>query len=100
MRRNRTKSRVSQRHRLHEFVDLAFAVGELIDSHTSLIQQREMQVRKRRRLGVADVTSANLATGHENGQVQVIVHVRVAHAASIKDERMIEKRSVAVGSGL
>ena len=40
------------------------------------------------------------ASRDDNRQVQVIVHIRVAHAAAEHDDRVIEQRAVAVGRGL
>src|SRR5262245_14393486 len=52
-----TPSEPSQRQKL---VDLALAVGELVETHADLVEQRQMQVGQRRRLRVLDVSSALL----------------------------------------
>ena len=59
-----------------------------------------MQVRHRLRLRVLQVASAprpaGAAAGDHDRQVGVVVHVRVAHAAAVQVERMVQQRAVAV----
>src|SRR5688500_2339715 len=63
-----------------------------------------MQIRERDRLLVADVTvpfhPAGRATGHENGQIRVVMDVRIADAAAVENERMVEQRAATLGRGL
>jgi hypothetical protein len=63
-----------------------------------------MEIRERDRLLVTDVTvalhTASRTTGHENGQIRVVMDVRVADAAAIENERMVEQRATALGRGL
>src|SRR3954451_9819680 len=48
-------SAISQR---EQFIDAPFAVGKCIKPHTDALEQREMEIRERRRLGVLDMTRA------------------------------------------
>ena len=52
------------------------------------VQQREVQIRQRRRFRVADVLAAAHAArrpaGNEDRQVGVVMYVRVPHPASVE----------------
>ena len=65
------------------------------------VEQRQVQVGQRRRLGVPDVPaaahSAGRAAGDDDRQVHVIVDVGIAHAAAVQIKRMVEQRAVALG---
>ena len=67
------------------------------------VEQGEVEIGKRDGLFVAQVAvPANPGGGtarKEDGQVRVVVHVRIADAAAEKDQRMIEERPVPLGDG-
>src|SRR5262245_27323733 len=56
-----------------QLIDLALAVGERVEVHADLVQQRQVEVRERRRLRVLDMARAfdppRAAAGDENRQV-------------------------------
>src|SRR5688572_25944785 len=75
-----------------ERVDFPRAVLERIEPHSHRVEQRQVEVRKRRRLVVLDMTSAAHLAGcpacDNDGQVHVIVNVGIAHAAAVEVERI------------
>ena len=91
------------RQRLKQLIHLAPAVGERVEPDAHLVEQRQVQVGQRRRLGEADVAaashSARGAAGDEDRQVVVVVQVGVAHAAAVQEERMVQQRAVAFRRG-
>ena len=80
----------SQSCRLAQVVEFSVAVGELVERNADLVEQREMQIRERRRVLVANVTptfhSPRRPPRNNDRQVRVIMKVGVAHAAAIKEE--------------
>src|SRR5262249_34697526 len=83
-----------------QFVDRTLAVGELIEPRAELLEQRQMQVRERRRLRILNVAAAlhlsGAAAGDDDRQVDVIVDVRIAHTAAVEHHRVVEQRAAAV----
>ena len=90
----------SNAQRFEQRVHLAVAVAELVEADAYLIEQCEMKVGQRRGFVETDVPSAlhaaGSAPGHDDREVRVVVHVRVAHAAAVEVQRVVEERSVAV----
>src|SRR5262245_29944501 len=71
-----------------QLVDFSLAVRELVQPYANLVEQREVQVREWRWFGVLDVPPAlhlsGAAAGDDDRQVDVIVNVRIAHAAAVE----------------
>src|SRR5688572_28204982 len=59
----RLPSRISDRKGCEQFIDLAVAVGERVETHADLVQQRQMQIGQRRSLVVADMPPAAHLSG-------------------------------------
>src|SRR5437764_13823466 len=82
-------------------VDLAGAVGERIETNADSVEQRQVQIRQRRRLDILDVpAAANLpgsAAGDDDRQVDMVVNVGITHAAAVQIQRMVEQCAVAIG---
>ena len=70
--------------------------------YSYLVEQAEMEIGQWDWLLVLDVASslqlARSAAGDKYRQVHVIMHIGVAHSAAEKVYRMVQQRSVAVGS--
>ena len=81
-----------------------FIIGRTVGWIAHAIEQCEMEICQIRGLGEADMTAPFQAglrpTRHQQGQVLVIVNARVAHAAAVDVNRMIEERSIAIRSSL
>src|SRR5437667_6739461 len=64
-----------------------------------LIKERQVQVGERDGFLKADMPAAfhtaGRVTGYQDRQIDVVMHVRVPHAAAVKDQRVIEQRAVA-----
>src|SRR5262245_53800341 len=85
-----------------ERIDRSVAVAKSVDLAAVLVRNRQPQVpdrRPRRELHVA-MPLANAAANADHRQRIAGMRVRVAHAAAVHDQRVIEHRSVAIGSGL
>src|SRR5262249_60941496 len=67
------------------------------------IEQREVKIGQRHWLLVANMATALQAgagaASDQDREVVVIMKARITHAAAVHIDRMIEKRSSAVGSG-
>src|SRR4029079_8292148 len=59
-RAERLRARAPGKLQHQQLVDLALAVGERVETDANLVEQRQVQVGQRRRLGVLDVPSALL----------------------------------------
>ena len=72
--------------------------------NANAIQQCEVKIGQRRSLLVPDMPAAlqagSSAARDEDRKVIVIVKAGITHAAAIHVDRVIEKRAVAIGSGL
>src|SRR5947209_20443304 len=88
----------SQGKRLQQLRNFAGAVGERIEAHSGPVEQRQVQIRERRRLRVFYVASSlsSAATGDQDREVGVIVLVAVAHPAAVKVNRVVQQRSIAI----
>src|SRR5436190_22832946 len=90
----------SNRQRFKECVNFAFAVGKVIEANADFVKQRQVKIRERRRLRELDMTSAfHSARGtasNDDGQVRMIMQIRVSHATAVEEQRMIEQRTAAV----
>src|SRR5262245_54940089 len=79
------------RQRLKQLILLAVAVRELVEPNAGFVEQRQVQIRQRSRFGVFEMAiplqSRRAAAGNKDGQVRVIVNVRVADTAAVKIER-------------
>ena len=75
-----------------------------VQMHAHLVEQRQVEIRQRRRILESDVPAALEAraspAGHHDRQVRVIVDVGIAHAAAQQIERVVEQRAVAIGRRL
>src|SRR5262245_7219659 len=89
----------AERYRTEQCIDPACAVGESVQPDADSIEQRQVQIRQRRGRGEPEVATATrlaaATAGYQDGQVHMIVHVRIAHAAAVEDERVIEQGAVA-----
>src|SRR5262245_24629158 len=89
---------------LEEIFDFSSAVDERIQTDANAIEQCEVNVGQRRSFLVSNVAAAlqagSSSTCDEDRKVVVIVKTRVAHTAAVHVHRVIEQRSVAIGSGL
>lgn len=90
----------SQAHRLEYFARPTRAVGEAVQVHADVIQQRQVQVGQRRSLVVLDMPPtldlSGSAAGNSDRQVGVVVYIRVAHAAPQQIGRVVEQRAVSI----
>ena len=95
------RSRGSGRQNL---VDSAGAVAEALDMDSNPFEQAQMEIRQWSRFLVFNVKRAlalvRAASYHDDGQIGVVVHIRITHAATQEVHRMIEQRAVAVRRGL
>src|SRR5690606_34580132 len=86
-----------------ELFDATGAVGERIERYADFVEQGEVKIGQRHRLVVLDVLAAlkasTRAAGDNDGQIDVIVHVGVAHTAAAKQSRVVEQSAFALGSG-
>src|SRR5881394_1135597 len=96
--------RSSHGKRFKQIVHLPFAIAECVEAHADFVEEREVKVGQRRGLRELEVSSAfhpaGGASSHEDGEVGMVVDVRVAHAAAVKVERVIQQRPIAFGRGL
>src|SRR5262245_32204968 len=80
-------------------IDLAGAVPERLGTHAQLLQQREVQIRERGTLRIANVAGApdprGFATNHRDRQIVVEVRVAIADPRPVEEQRVIEHRGVA-----
>ena len=67
------------------------------------VEQRQVEIGQRNRLRVCEVTvafhSGRRAASDDDRQVRMVVNVRIADPAPVKNERMVEQRAVAFGRG-
>ena len=86
--------------RTTQLLDLALAVGEGVETDADFFEQREVEIGQRRGFGIFDVTAAldpaGAAAGDDNRQIDVVVHVRIAHAAAVQNQRVIQQRPLAI----
>src|SRR6266850_3727614 len=87
--------------RFKQIVHFAAAVSESVQTDSYFIQEREVKICQRCRLGELYMSSALHstcgATGYEDRQVDVVMDVRIAHAAAIKIEGMVQQRPISIG---
>ena len=74
-----------------QLVERPGGVAELVDVHAQLVEQRDVQVRQRRALRIADVAVARdpgrLAANQRDRQVVVEVRVAVADRRAVEEQR-------------
>ena len=84
----------SNGNRFEKVVHFAIAVGERVEPNANFVQQRQVQVGQRGRFFVLDMPSAPQIPGgtacHDDRQIDVIMHVRVTHAAAIHVKDMVQ----------
>jgi len=103
--RGASTSRLEKTDSLHsgQLRELADAVTEIFYRDTELVEECQVEVGKRRLPGVPEMAPAfdlpGRASRHQNGQVRVQVIIAVADAAAVNNGNMVEKRSIAIGSG-
>src|SRR5262245_31187607 len=77
------------------------ADAELVDIAVELVGQGYHQIRNRRFLSSLNVTIAfqlaGSAANQERGEIQARVGIAFAHTATVKNQRMIQQRTVSVG---
>src|SRR6185295_9585089 len=82
-----------------QFGDLAGAVAKLVDGHADFVEQRHVQVREGRSLGIYEVpASANRARTPADDncrQRAVCVPIAVAETRSEEKDNAVEERAVA-----
>src|SRR5260221_416184 len=80
------------------------AVHERIEMHAHAIEQREVEIGQVGSLLVpnmpASLQASRGAARNEDRKVLMVVNAGIPHAASIDINRVIEKRTIAIGSGL
>src|SRR6516225_9010647 len=87
---------------LRQLLELASAVADLLGRHAQDIQERELQVRRRRVFWIDEMTAAlegAAATADDEGRERTVcVTVTVADARSVQNDQVVEQRAIAVGS--
>src|SRR5262252_1387506 len=86
---------------LRQLLELASAVADLLGRHAQDIQERELQVRRRRVFWIDEMTAAlegaAATADDERRERTVCVTVTVADARSIQNDQVVEQRAIAVG---
>src|SRR4029077_2103214 len=92
------------RKRLKQLIHLSTAVGKRVEVDADFVEQRQVEIGQRCRLGELDVApafhSARRATGDKDRQVRMVMYVGIADAAAVKIERMIEQCAISFRRGL
>src|SRR5713101_8713363 len=97
--------RVNARRRLHSIGQRrqpSGTVAELLDRNAQLLEDRHVQIRERRPLGMPHVAPApetgGLAADERDRQVVVEVRVAVADAGAVQQQRVVEHLPVCFGN--
>ena len=97
-------SRLSNRKRLKQIINLAPAISKRVKANAHLVEQGQVEIGQGRRRRISDVPPAphlaGRASGDQDRQVHMVVHVRVAHPAAVEIEAVVQKRAVPFGRRL